>query len=262
MHGTGPLPAGPPIRIDQLDLDGQMTGKEHLRVDRINGRLYSGKIKGKGGLKWKNGWSLKLGGKISGVELAPLLAIFDIQALAGRLYTTGETQLSARQASHLFKRPAINCEFLVLDGAIYEMDLQKAAQNISDDYVTGGETPFEQLSGRLDLAKGMLIASDLQLHSKNFEAKGNLEVDPSDNLKGIIDVGLRKFSALVGIPIRVSGTTREPRLRPTEAALAGAAAGTAVLGPGLGTVLGIKAGQVVRKLSDFFDRSAADARAE
>lgn len=254
------LPAGPPIRIDRLDLDGQMAGNERLRVDRINGSLYGGKIKGKGGLKWKNGWSLKLGGKISGVELEPLLATFDIRALAGRLYATGETQLTARQASHLFKHPAINCEFLVLDGTIYEMDLQKAAQNISDGYVTGGETPFEQLSGRLDIEKGMLIASDLQLQSNNFEAKGNLGVDPSDNLKGIIDVGLKRFSALVGIPIRVSGTTREPRLRPTEAALAGAAAGTAVLGPGLGTVLGIKAGQVVRKLSDFLGRSAADAR--
>ena len=254
------LPAGPPIRIDHLDLDGQMTGKAHLRINRINGRLYGGKIKGKGGLKWKNGWSLKLGGNISGVELEPLLATLDIQALAGRLYTKGETQLSARQASHLFRRPAINCEFQVLDGAIYEMDLQKAAQNITDDYITGGETPFEQFSGRLDLEKGMLIASDLQLHSKKFEAKGNLEVDPNDNLKGIIDVGLMKFSALVSIPIRVSGTTREPRLRPTEAALAGAAAGTAALGPGLGTVLGIKAGQVVRKLSDMLDRGAADAR--
>ena len=148
----------------------------------------------------------------------------------------------------------------MLNGTIYEMDLKKAAQKVSGDYVTGGETPFEHLSGRLDLQKGMLTASDLQLLSKSFEAKGNLEVDPDDNLDGIIDVGVKKFSALIGIPIGVSGTTREPRLRPTQAALAGAAAGTAVLGPGLGTVLGIKAGQAVRKLSELFKRSATDNR--
>jgi hypothetical protein len=254
------LPAGPSIRIDHLDLDGQLTGKEHLRIDRINGMLYGGAVKGKGRLKWRNGWSLKLRGKVSGVELEPLLATFGTQALAGRFYATGETRLSAARASHLFKRPTIDCEFLVLDGAIYEMDLQKAAKNISDDYVTGGETPFEKFSGRLDLQEGTLIASALHLESKSFEAKGNLEVDPGDNLEGIIDVGLRKFSALVGIPVRVSGTTREPRLRPTEAALAGAAAGTAVLGPGLGTVLGIKAGQLVRKLSDILHRGATEAR--
>ncbi len=254
------LPAGPSIRIDHLELDGQMAGKDHLRVDRINGGLYGGKVKGKGRLKWKDRWSLKLKGKITGVELEPLLATFDTRALAGRFYATGETRLSADRAGHLFKRPAIDCEFLVLNGAIYEMDLKKAAQRISGDYVTGGETPFEHFSGRLDLQKGTLTASDLQLLSKSFEAEGNLDVDPDDNLEGIIDVGLRKFSAVVGIPIRVSGTTREPRLRPTEAALAGAAAGTAVLGPGLGTVLGIKAGQAVRKLSDFFDRGTADAR--
>ena len=47
-------------------------------------------------------------------------------------------------------------------------------------------------------------------------------------------------------PLRVSGTVAEPRLRITEEALAGAAAGTAVMGPGLGTAVGIKAGKILK----------------
>ena len=256
------VPAGPPIRIDRLDLSGRLAEDDHLEVERIEAKLYGGKVEGKGTFSWENRLKLDLKGRVSDVDLEPLLTALGKPVMAGRFDATGETRLVAARASRLFERPVMYCDFSVRDGAIYEMDLQRAAQNLSDDYVTGGETRFDKLSGRLYLEKGMLTADDMKLTSTAFEAKGELAVDPRDELQGEIDVGLRQVSTLVGIPVQVSGTVQEPRLRPTNAAIAGAAAGTAVLGPGLGTALGIKAGQAVKKLSDFLGRNASETPPE
>jgi phage tail tape-measure protein len=50
------------------------------------------------------------------------------------------------------------------------------------------------------------------------------------------------------MPLVVSGTIHDPVLYPAGSALAGAAVGTALLGPGLGTALGIKLGNLLHKL--------------
>ncbi len=256
------LPVGPPLRIDRLELAGQLTQSDRLRLDRINAKLYDGQVEGKGSLAWKDRWTMDLNGRVADVDLAPLLAVFDKRSLTGRFNAKGEARLASHSISRLFTRPVIYCDFSILEGAIHEVDLQRAAQNLSDDYVTGGETGFEQLSGRLYLENGMLTVDDLRVASAAFEARGQLAVTPQSDLYGEVNVGIRQVSTLIGIPVRISGTTQEPRLRPTNAAIAGAAAGTAVLGPGLGTALGIKAGQAVKKLSEFLSRAAENARAE
>jgi hypothetical protein len=52
----------------------------------------------------------------------------------------------------------------------------------------------------------------------------------------------------VSTPLAVSGTVQNPTLFPTKSALAGAAAGTALLGPGVGTSIGMKAAQLTERL--------------
>ncbi|MNC99072.1 hypothetical protein D3C83_172330 [compost metagenome] len=48
--------------------------------------------------------------------------------------------------------------------------------------------------------------------------------------------------AAAEVPLNVSGTVDSPVVVPTGAAVAGAAAGTAILGPGVGTSVGVKIG--------------------
>ena len=57
---------------------------------------------------------------------------------------------------------------------------------------------------------------------------------------------------LTAIPLQVSGTLDKPMVFPTKTAIAGAVAGTAILGPGVGTSLGIKAGSAVDKIKGLF----------
>jgi phage tail tape-measure protein len=64
------------------------------------------------------------------------------------------------------------------------------------------------------------------------------------------------------MPMVVSGTLNEPVVRPSGSALAGAAVGTAILGPGLGTAIGVRVGGFLNKLfgkKDGDKNSGADA---
>ena len=45
-----------------------------------------------------------------------------------------------------------------------------------------------------------------------------------------------------GVPLNVAGTVDSPSLYPTGASMAGAAIGTAIMGPGIGTSVGAKVG--------------------
>jgi len=59
---------------------------------------------------------------------------------------------------------------------------------------------------------------------------------------------LRKTASLISIPLVVAGTTETPHLRPTNAAVIGGAVGTGILGPGLGTAIGIKVGKILNQI--------------
>ena len=67
-------------------------------------------------------------------------------------------------------------------------------------------------------------------------------------LSGQVDVAVKGTSGLVSTPLALSGTVQNPSLYPSKMALAGAAAGTALLGPGLGTTVGLKAARMTQKL--------------
>jgi hypothetical protein len=88
-----------------------------------------------------------------------------------------------------------------------------------------------------------------------LSAAGQVKILPSKQLDGVIDVDLKKGVSLATVPLKVSGTISKPEVFPTKAAMAGAVAGTAVLGPGVGTTLGVKAGSALDKMKGLFGDS-------
>jgi hypothetical protein len=85
-----------------------------------------------------------------------------------------------------------------------------------------------------------------------LSAKGDVSINAQEKLDGSGEVALKQSVGLVSVPVIVSGTVNQPVVLPSKAALAGAALGTAVLGPGLGTSLGSKAGSAMSGLKDLF----------
>ncbi len=93
---------------------------------------------------------------------------------------------------------------------------------------------------------------DINLRSGLLAASGQVKVNQNKVLDGVVEVELKKGLSLAAIPLQVSGTVDNPSVFPTKAAMAGAVAGTAILGPGMGTRLGIRAGGAVDKIKGLF----------
>jgi len=246
-------PVGPRLKLDRMKMTGRLYDGS-LQVAALKADLYGGTVLGSGSVAWGKSWNVELDSRVKAVELEPLLAVFGKRLLAGRFYATGTTRLTAASAGALFERPAVKCDFLIRKGAVHKVDLEKAATNFSGDQVAGGRTEFDELSGHLAMRGGRAKVSGLRLTSSGFEAKGHVAVNAQDELDGEVDMGLSQVSAIVGVPMRVTGTTQEPSLRPTTEAIAGAAAGTALLGPGVGTAVGLKAGQALKRLGVLFNQ--------
>ena len=85
-----------------------------------------------------------------------------------------------------------------------------------------------------------------------MRSSGQVKIKPNKELDGVIDVEVKRSVSLAAIPLIVSGTLSNPVVLPSKAALAGALAGTAILGPGVGTGLGVKAGGALDKLKGLF----------
>jgi len=140
--------------------------------------------------------------------------------------------------------------FGVQGGVLHGVDMRKAATSfVSQDGGKGGETRFDKLSGHLSIDRGTRRLTRLDIVSGSLSADGTVTISPRDELSGRINTSIKAVSVVAGsVPLNVSGTLDSPLLYPTGGTMAGAAAGTAVLGPGLGTALGVKVGQWAENL--------------
>lgn len=241
-------PAGPPLHFDALKVRAVASGGG-MDFERIEGRLYQGDVSGSATLGWKDGWRLKGRLRCKGIELKDAAPLFATHTrLSGKLSAEAAFVMHGASAQGMLARPTVEARFSVADGVLYNLDLVAAVKMLTARGVRGGQTRFDQLSGVVRLADGAYRLSDLTIVSGLLAASGNAEISRSKRLSGRMDVQLKGTAGLVGAPLALSGTLHEPVLRPTEGAVAGALAGTAVLGPGVGTSLGMKAGALVEKI--------------
>ncbi len=242
------LPYGPPIRFERLNAEG-IVDSDRVRISQLSARMYGGRLKGKGELAWKDQWLIKGKGHASGVKIRPLLKTVGKKILSGRFKGNGSITLASKDPLRLLETPRLNAKFRFTDGVIYNADLERAT-SITGKRTKGGKTPFESLSGNIVMHKGHTTISKLAIVSNVIEARGKLKVKPDNKLNGELDVGLKKSSQIMSIPLAVSGTVEEPKIRPTREAMVGGAVGTAVLGPGVGTALGIRIGRFFKTISE------------
>jgi outer membrane protein with glycine zipper len=74
-------------------------------------------------------------------------------------------------------------------------------------------------------------------------------ISPKDALSGRLNTNLKAVTVATGaVPLTVAGTLEHPLVYPSGGTVAGAAAGTAVLGPGVGTAVGARVGRWTEEL--------------
>lgn len=237
-------PVGPPLLLDSLTMDATLVGS-HLNLSKIDVRLYGGIVSGNAVLDWMRSWKTSGKIKVAGLEVdKPAKMLSKTIQVSGKMSGSGSFAASAATPAELADRLQADFKFNVEHGILHGMDLAKAASLFVKQGQSGGETEFDELSGVLHVSGKQYDLHDLQIVSGLLAANGGVRISPTKQLNGQVDVELKKGLALVTVPLQVSGTADAPVVMPTKAAIAGATAGTAVLGP-LGTALGMKAGSAM-----------------
>lgn len=240
-------PAGPALVFDTLAANLEYSGST-LKFPQVEAELYRGKLMAAGQLDWTKNWRLSGNFKTQGIELGDATKLFTKAIkVTGRISGDGTFNSTAKGAGKLGEAMALDYKFNVANGVLYGVDLVNAASLLIRQGSTGGETRFDELSGTLYTRGKQIEVRPVHIVSGLLAADGHVKIMPDKTLSGKIDTEIKKGVSLVTVPLEISGTMDSPMVLPTKAALAGAAAGTVLMGP-LGTNLGTKAGSALDKL--------------
>lgn len=243
------LPAGPPLVLTDLQAQGELTATR-LLLPTVRGRFYGGEISGQFGLTWAPDGQFAGQFDLTNVDLQPIAALYSKEtAISGRLSAKGVIDMQAASIAALADAPNIGIDFNVANGTLHRMDLAAAVKLLPGrEDGKPGQTKFDRFSGHLAIDPQGFHFTDLKIASGVLDAAGFVSISPSQELSGRIDTALKGTGSLVGTPLAVSGTVDSPKIRPTKGTLAGAAAGTLLLGPGVGTTIGMKAAELTERL--------------
>jgi hypothetical protein len=246
------LPIKSKLMVDSGEFDMMLKGSK-LNVTEYKMGLYGGAVSGAALLTWTKDWQLSGDVNVKHLSLkAPSQQVSPSTYMSGSLDGRGRFSSKAKGADQLADHLLANFEFVVNNGVLHGLDLVKAASLLVKQDATGGQTQFDKFSGKLGIVGKQYKLSNLDISSGLLSAKGYVTVTPKDELDGMIDVAVKKSVGLVEVPLVVAGTTASPLVYPSKAAIAGAAVGTAILGPGVGTSLGIKASKGLDKIKGLF----------
>ena len=243
------LPLDPPIVFDELNMRAVAT-LGNATFNDVNARLYGGTVKGNAALRWQKGLQLTGRFDVHQIELKNLVPLLSPgNRMSGRLNAKPVLSAKAANASQFANALRVETPFNVQNGVLYGVDIRKAATSLLTKEPTGGETRFDELSGQLVMERGAYRFTQLKIASGALAASGNVNIAQDKALSGRISAEVKAAHiASASVPLNVSGTVQSPLLLPTGGTVAGAAVGTAILGPGLGTSVGAKVGQWTENL--------------
>ena len=240
------LPVGQPVLFDELNIKGVATLND-ITLNQVHARLYGGAAQGKAHASWQKGIQLEGDLDIRQLQVQQLAAMLSLKShvsgkldakpvFSASLATTDKFADTFMDALHL------TMPFSIQNGILRGVDIEKAATQLSKQGTSGGETRFETLSGHLQLAQRSYRFTQLKIASGSLSVDGKVNISPKKELAGRINTQVSVMGASASVPLNVTGTVDSPTLFPTGAAMTGAAIGTVLMGPGLGTAVGVKVG--------------------
>jgi uncharacterized protein involved in outer membrane biogenesis len=245
------LPTKTPLVVNSGEFTMLLQGSQ-LDIPKFSLALYDGTITGHSQLSWAKAAKLTGEFTVNAISLKePSYQANPQTYMTGYLSGNGKLFSQANAIDQLADHLQLQLPFTIKDGVLHGLDLVKAASLVVKQD-TGGQTKFDTFSGHLAVAGGSYKLTNLQVDSGLLSATGDVVISAKGTLKGDVNVALKKSAGLAEVPLVVSGTLDNPSVSPSKLALLGAAAGTAVLGPGVGTSLGIKASKGISKIKSLF----------
>jgi hypothetical protein len=252
-HIKARIAAGFPQTLDIDEIKAHVDAEpEHLMLSRVKAELYGGRLSGEASVD-RNQDMLKAKLVANGIAMRPL-----VEALSNEVLVTGSMDSSTDIAMHLgnFEQFPGNFQasgnFHLRDGTLTKLDLVQAASNPGAIYK--GVTRFDDLTSLFKVDAAGYHFREVKISSGSLDAEGWVDITPSLQLKGALETDVKGTAGLMSMPMVVSGTLDKPVVSPSGSVLAGAAVGTAILGPGMGTAVGIRVGGFLNKLLGSGDR--------
>jgi uncharacterized protein involved in outer membrane biogenesis len=205
-------PIWPTLTFTELRAKAMATS-EGMRIRDIEGRLYSGKVKGSATIKWGDFWSAEGDLTIENLLLAGAMpALTNDIELTGKLDAKTVYSMQSKDLGTLFDNPRIKASFNVRDGAINNIDLARAIQPRATE-TTGGKTLFASLSGSMTLDGKRYQYRQMKLAAGLLSASGEADIMPDKKLSGKTSVEMKLPSSTVHARLSLSGDLKQPVLR-------------------------------------------------
>ncbi len=214
-----------------------------IKLDGLEARLYGGMLTGVVDI---NHQELSASLNAKNIALHSL-----VETLTEDLFFTGSMDAVTQFKMRLDKFeqfPAslqLKGELHLRNGLLTKVDLLQAAKGKT---ATGGTTQFDDLTAMLAVDASGYHFRKLKIASGSLKAEGKVDVNPAFKLSGALDAEVKGTAGLISMPMIVFGSVQQPVVRPSDSAMAGAAVGTLLLGPGIGTAAGIKIGGFLNKM--------------
>jgi hypothetical protein len=211
IEGRGWRPSPSSLyRFDSANLKGKLDDGA-LTIADMDLRIFDGQIRGTAvlGTNLAPNMSGEISfERISAARLGTALGIGE--QLAGE--TSGKLRFSSSAASWESIFSAINAEgdFSMRRGRINGIDLAEAVRRISDTTVQGGETVFEELTGKIRLTPTNYRFQRLVLSSGLMRSTGDIEINKDLDLSGKLELQMRGSVNQTRFPIAIGGTLKIP----------------------------------------------------
>jgi hypothetical protein len=242
------LPAGPPIVFQRLDATALLTDRA-IDTRDVRGIVFGGAFKGEVNVAWKPAWSVSGALALDEVDLRRVSLLFSQQSeLSGLLSARPRFSAQAHDPAGLLSGLALQSDFVVKNGMFQRVDLHAVAHNpLAANPGNSGATRFSELSGELEIDQDGYHFDKLKVSSGLLSASGAISVGRDQALSGYLEAAVTGTGELMAVPLRVSGSLKNPSVMPTRAAVAATIAGSVLL-PGIGTAVGLKASQLTERL--------------
>ncbi len=198
------------LRFDSFNAVGIADGNQ-VRFSSMEGELYGGSFKATGVLAWSAQPVASGNFELEQVRLpAVLSAMKSSAAVEGMLNATASFTSQADEGQGFAEAAEIDASFQVRDGRFNGIDL---ANHMVSGSGSGNATRFDRLSGKLQLRQGVYQYRQLVLDAPQLKARGNLDVQPNQDVSGSISAELAIPSRRIKSNLAVEGKIGSVRLK-------------------------------------------------
>lgn len=237
---------------------------DSIRFDTFTMGGYGGRLLARSShLSWAEQWRLSGVVDAEKIDLESLLRGFqDEKSVSGTFAGRMAVKFQHEKIENLFDSPVLAGQFIVDKGVVYKADLEKASHGGASSNPQENKTAFDRLAGVIFTKNGKIRLSNLEIQSPSLHARGKLNISEDKQLSGSLAVGLRSTGSLVSVPLNVSGDTANPSLALSGGTVFGGALGTSLLGPGVGTIVGMGTGKLFSGIASLFTHSKEESEKE